>query len=98
MSYEDLPCQQAVELVTDYLEVALNVEQLAALERHLAWCEWCATYGSARPADRGRQVSVRPRRSCSHRAWRARSARKWCWYAAPRRLPDPASPATAAAM
>jgi len=44
MSYEDLPCQQAVELVTDYLEVALNVEQLAALERHLAWCEWCATY------------------------------------------------------
>ena len=44
MSYEDLPCQQAVELVTGYLEVALNVEQLAALERHLAWCEWCATY------------------------------------------------------
>jgi anti-sigma factor RsiW len=44
MSYAELPCKLAVTRVTDYLDGALSVEDRAALERHLAWCEWCMTY------------------------------------------------------
>jgi anti-sigma factor RsiW len=43
-SYEDFPCEEAVTMVTDYLEGALGTEDRAVLERHLAWCDWCATY------------------------------------------------------
>ena len=42
--YEDLPCAEAVTMVTDYLEGALSVEERAVLERHLIICEFCATY------------------------------------------------------
>ncbi len=44
MSYAELPCKKAVTLLTDYLEGALGIEERAALERHLAWCDWCMTY------------------------------------------------------
>lgn len=40
----DLMCQQAVELVTDYLEGALTRRQRRRLEAHLAACEHCAEY------------------------------------------------------
>jgi anti-sigma factor RsiW len=43
-SYEDLPCAEAVTMVTDYLEGALSAEQRAILERHLAICDPCITY------------------------------------------------------
>ena len=43
-SYEDFRCDQAVTMVTDYFEGALSVEERAVLERHFAWCDWCATY------------------------------------------------------
>ncbi len=44
MSYAELPCRKAVTQLTDYLEGALGIEERAALERHLAWCDWCMTY------------------------------------------------------
>jgi anti-sigma factor RsiW len=44
MSYEDLPCVDFVELVTDYLEGALPTEQLLVIERHLAFCAPCVDY------------------------------------------------------
>lgn len=44
MSYVDVPCKRAVTLLTDYMEGALDVEERAVLERHLAWCDWCMTY------------------------------------------------------
>jgi anti-sigma factor RsiW len=44
MSYAEFPCKKAVTQLTDYLEGALGVEERAALERHLAWCDWCMTY------------------------------------------------------
>jgi predicted anti-sigma-YlaC factor YlaD len=44
MSYEDLPCVDFVELVTDYLEGALPTEQLLVIERHLAFCVPCVDY------------------------------------------------------
>ena len=43
-SYEDFPCSEAVTMVTDYFEGTLSTEDRAVLERHLSWCDWCATY------------------------------------------------------
>jgi anti-sigma factor RsiW len=40
----DLACQQAVELVTDYLEGALPRSERRRLERHLARCPHCTEY------------------------------------------------------
>jgi anti-sigma factor RsiW len=37
-------CQQAVELVTDYLEDALPRDQRARLEAHLGDCPHCTEY------------------------------------------------------
>ncbi|HSS09714.1 MAG TPA: zf-HC2 domain-containing protein [Acidimicrobiales bacterium] len=44
MTYEDVPCREIVELVTDYLEGALSTEDLLVVERHLAFCLGCAAY------------------------------------------------------
>jgi predicted anti-sigma-YlaC factor YlaD len=33
-----------VELVTDYLEGALDASSLDLVEEHLVMCDWCATY------------------------------------------------------
>ena len=40
----DLPCQQVVEMVTDYLEGALSPADHRRLERHLAGCPHCTEY------------------------------------------------------
>ena len=40
----DLVCQQAVELVTDYLEGALPAADHRRLEAHLADCPHCTEY------------------------------------------------------
>jgi anti-sigma factor RsiW len=40
----DLVCQQAVELMTDYLEGALRWSARRRLERHLAGCPHCTEY------------------------------------------------------
>jgi anti-sigma factor RsiW len=40
----DLVCQQAVELVTDYLEGALSRRDRNRFERHLTSCPHCAEY------------------------------------------------------
>ncbi len=41
---EALSCQELVELVTDYLEDALDVASRAAFERHIAGCADCTRY------------------------------------------------------
>ena len=51
MSYEDLPCVDFVELVTDYLEGALPTEQVLIVERHLAFCAPCVDYLDQMRAD-----------------------------------------------
>jgi anti-sigma factor RsiW len=43
-TYEELSCQELVELVTDYLEGALPSELHARFERHIAHCAGCQTY------------------------------------------------------
>ncbi len=39
-----LPCQQVVEMVTDYLEDALPAADRRRLEHHLAGCPHCSEY------------------------------------------------------
>ena len=41
---EDLPCQDLVELVTDYLEGALPPDERARFEAHIAGCGACDRY------------------------------------------------------
>ena len=43
-TYEELSCQELVELVTDYLEGALDSATRAELEAHLELCPACAEY------------------------------------------------------
>jgi anti-sigma factor RsiW len=40
----DLTCQELVELVTDYLDGALDEETADRFERHLSVCPGCETY------------------------------------------------------
>jgi anti-sigma factor RsiW len=40
----DLVCQQAVEMVTDYLEGALSRSERRRFEKHLAGCPLCTEY------------------------------------------------------
>lgn len=42
--FGDLPCQDFVELVTDYLEGTLSPELRARVETHLADCDYCVDY------------------------------------------------------
>lgn len=44
LRHRDIACQQAVELVTDYLEGSLSRRQRKRLEAHLAACEHCGEY------------------------------------------------------
>ena len=41
---ETLSCQELVELVTDWLEGALDARHTRLFEEHLAACDGCATY------------------------------------------------------
>jgi predicted anti-sigma-YlaC factor YlaD len=40
----DLTCQELVELVSDYLEGALDEETTARFEQHVAHCPGCERY------------------------------------------------------
>jgi anti-sigma factor RsiW len=44
VSYEDLPCVEFVEIVTEYLEGSMSVSERLAMERHLAFCAPCVDY------------------------------------------------------
>ena len=40
----DLTCQEFVELVTDYLEGALDEDTVRRFEEHMDLCQGCETY------------------------------------------------------
>jgi anti-sigma factor RsiW len=40
----DITCAEVVELVTDYLEGALDVRTIRRVEAHLAACDGCTAY------------------------------------------------------
>jgi anti-sigma factor RsiW len=43
-TYEELSCQELVELITDYLEGALPAELRARFDEHIGHCEGCQAY------------------------------------------------------
>lgn len=43
-TWEAMTCDRAVELMTDYLEGAMDRRQRARFERHLARCTACTAY------------------------------------------------------
>jgi anti-sigma factor RsiW len=43
-TYEELSCQELVELVTDYLEGALPEELHERFDEHIAHCKGCQAY------------------------------------------------------
>jgi anti-sigma factor RsiW len=43
-SHQHITCQGVVELVTDYLEHALDVADTSRFEQHLNCCDGCVTY------------------------------------------------------
>ena len=43
-TYEEISCQELVELVTDYLDGALPPALAARFERHIESCSGCATH------------------------------------------------------
>ena len=40
----EIPCQQVVELISDYLEGALSARDRRRLDAHLAACPHCSAY------------------------------------------------------
>ena len=42
LDHPDIPCNQFVEIVTDYLDGALAPDELARVEEHLGICADCA--------------------------------------------------------
>jgi len=40
----EIPCQEVVELISDYLEDALSTRERRNLEHHLAGCPHCTAY------------------------------------------------------
>ena len=43
-SHDHISCQEVVELVTGYLDGALEVEDTTLFEQHLNFCEGCVWY------------------------------------------------------
>jgi anti-sigma factor RsiW len=43
-TFEQLSCQELVELVTDYLEGALSADERRRFDEHLDTCDGCRTY------------------------------------------------------
>jgi anti-sigma factor RsiW len=41
---EHISCQEVVELVTDYVEGALDPEEASLFEQHLNFCDGCVWY------------------------------------------------------
>jgi anti-sigma factor RsiW len=43
-SLVDLTCQAVTELITEYMEGEMSVEDRVSFEQHLHACTWCMTY------------------------------------------------------
>ena len=79
MREHHVTCQEIVELVTDYLEHALDSETAAAFEEHINFCDGCEAYlGQDAHRDRDRRQRSSPRTSRPRRSGLLMSAfREW---------------------
>ena len=41
---DEITCRELIELVTPYLDDALDEPTLVAVEEHLVMCDWCVDY------------------------------------------------------
>ncbi len=41
---EQMTCREFVQLVTEYFEGAISVEDRTRFEQHLVFCDWCVDY------------------------------------------------------
>jgi anti-sigma factor RsiW len=76
----DLSCAELVELVTDYLEDALDGDERLRFERHLAECSHCVAYldqirvtirGAGRLREDSLEPEVRDELLAAFRGWRS---------------------------
>lgn len=44
MSHDEILCREFVEVVTEYLDGALDDRTLTHVEEHLVMCDWCEDY------------------------------------------------------
>jgi anti-sigma factor RsiW len=44
MNEDELTCRELVEIVTDYLEGAMDPQERLRFEKHLVFCDGCAVY------------------------------------------------------
>lgn len=74
-----LTCQELVELITDYVEGALDPERHAEVARHLSECDECLRYAS-QLQQTGRVLASMPadRLSERDRAALVAAYREWC--------------------
>ena len=77
MTGDYLPCVHVVELLTDYLEGALDPATTARVDAHLAVCEPCTIYLGAAPHHHhrpGNPARADPARRTPSPRWKRRSA------------------------
>lgn len=74
----ELECKEVVELISDYLEDALPLEERTTLEHHLVYCAGCATY-ARQLRDQRKAFSVDGARTitAAERAQLFSAFRKW---------------------
>ena len=74
-----LTCQELVELITDYVEGALDPERHAEVARHLSECDECLRYAS-QLQQTGRVLASMPadNLSAQDRAALVATYREWC--------------------
>jgi anti-sigma factor RsiW len=78
-SHDHITCQEVVELVTDYLDEAMSVDEASLFEQHLNFCDGCVWYvdqlrttisAAARIREEDLEPDARDRLMAAFRDWR----------------------------
>jgi anti-sigma factor RsiW len=78
-SHDHITCQEVVELVSDYLDEAMSVDEASLFEQHLNFCDGCVWYvdqlrttisAAARIREEDLEPDARDRLMAAFRDWR----------------------------